>query len=101
VPSDGWGPVPWDPRRSQDAALTPHWECGYRVHGFWITTSVRIGWVGLPPRPYRASQEGYGWAYDPQGVPRRFHREGHSPTLRAAKQAVERAYRAHLEGTPS
>lgn len=36
--------------------MLPHWEHGYRCHGYWfdvfdglLTSNRRIGWVGLEP----------------------------------------------------
>ena len=64
--------------------MDPHWERGYRVHGYWIG-NVRIGWVGLPPGRGTWKQLGYGWGLDKPVV------EGREPSLQKAKQAVEKA----------
>lgn len=66
----------------------PHWERGYRVHGYWLGM-VRVGWVSLPPG--RVAEYGYGWGVNhPSG---RFA-EGRAPTLKEAKKLVETAYQA-------
>ncbi len=62
----------------------PHWEHGYRCHGYWLGLE-RVGFIGLPPPGYPTT---YSWSV---GIKRT---TGEEATLRAAKRAVEVAYRA-------
>lgn len=74
TPNEGWRPI------------EPHWERGYRTHGYWIGIR-RVGYVALPPRP--VSDYGWGMEWD--------HHNFHRPritTLRAAKRAVEKEWRS-------
>lgn len=76
------------------ALAAPHWERGYRCHGYWIGVK-RVGFVGLPPRLNgngSAAADGYGWGLTltGSGVTQA---EGREPTLRRAKKKVEEAYR--------
>lgn len=79
----------------------PVWGHGYRRHGYWLGI-VRWGFVSLPsPRFGRLpAKDGYGWELTPRGIvghprPRPGH-SGTADTLRAAKRAVEAAYRRFL-----
>ena len=65
----------------------PHWERGYRCHGYW-NRKERVGHVGLSPR-IPDEKTVYSWAVEEGGVP---ISEGTELTLRAAKRAVERRY---------
>ena len=62
----------------------PHWERGYRFHGYWIGYE-RIGGVTLPPGRDGLKHYGYGWFVE------RPWQEGKTKTLKAAKLAVEKA----------
>jgi len=71
----------------------PHWEHGYRCHGYWLGTK-RVGYVGL--EPYcgglgNVKANGYGWGVTLSGGGHQ-DAKGHTRTLRAAKRAVEREY---------
>lgn len=68
--------------------MQPHWEHGYRCHGYWLGLE-RLGFVGLPPRFATAATYGYGWSF---GAPGDKEVSGRTRTLRAAKKAVEQAY---------
>lgn len=61
----------------------PHWEHGYRVHGYWLG-QIRLGRVSRPPGK---SAPDYGWFVD--GT----KEEGRCKTLREAKSIVERKAR--------
>ncbi len=67
-------------------AQTPHWERGYRSHGYWLG-SERVGWVTRPPG--KMTGQDYGWRYDWSDGARS---EGRSPSLRQAKRMVEQIY---------
>lgn len=75
--------------------VSPHWERGKRVHGYWIDI-IRYGWVGLPPRAgdgEGVDKHGYGWAFDPPVITEHEGKcEGNCRTLRQAKRAVEKAF---------
>lgn len=59
----------------------PHWEHGYRTHGYWASASERLGAVGLGPR---GRWDGvYRWSVDRTGE------AGEATTLRQAKREVE------------
>ena len=65
----------------------PKWQHGYRCHGYWIELS-RVGIVSIPPGA-KASVYGYDWAVE---VPLLATKTGWSPTLIAAKRAVEKMF---------
>lgn len=73
---------------------TPHWEHGFRCHGFWVGTT-QVGRVSIGPRRLWTPKDGYGcllWLlFDRTGGVK----EWKEATLAAAKRAVERAYRRH------
>lgn len=71
--------------------IDPHWEHGYRCHGFWLGTE-RIGFIGLPHTP--ANRDEYRWSFD---LPRFDSVKGRTKTLREAKKNVEKAYKTRLE----
>jgi hypothetical protein len=74
----------------------PHWERGYRVHGYWLGTE-RVGWVSLGPRAVtRAARDGYGWGVV---LPKGKTLEGRAASLRQAKRKVENLYMAEGEIT--
>ena len=59
----------------------PHWERGYRTHGYWLNNR-RIGYVGLSPRlPGQALT--YTWQCDLN------YTSGKTTSLHQAKQRVE------------
>jgi hypothetical protein len=62
----------------------PHWERGYRCHGYWLD-GERMGWVGMSPRN-RCGSSLYYWPYVGD-----YTALGSYKTLKAAKRAVERA----------
>ena len=66
----------------------PHWERGYRCHGYWLGEQ-RVGVVGISHGKGAAQKYGYSWRMDywHHNTPERC-----VPTLRAAKRAVEKAY---------
>lgn len=73
----------------------PHWEHGFRCHGYWIGLD-RVGWVSIGPRPNRVEITGYSW-----GVVHPLtaaYIEGRSVRLKQAKRAVEKLWAslAHL-----
>ena len=78
----------------------PHWERGFRCHGYW-NGDKRVGWVGLPPRlpslNSRAKTDGYRWGLDSDDLQTPPQRKSFK-TLKAAKRAVDRAY--HQEQNP-
>ena len=86
------------PGREVGAATEPHWERGFRCHGYWIGL-VRWGMVGLPPRAgVDAPGEGrYGWVFEPHGITGQRPVEGRSATLRVAKKMVEEQFRRFVE----
>jgi hypothetical protein len=67
----------------------PHWEHGYRCHGYWLGNR-RIGFIGICSGRGAAAKYGYGWSMD---YPRDKAAFGRSMRLRSARRAVERAYR--------
>ncbi len=81
--------------------MSPHWEHGYRVHGYWIGI-VQWGRVGIQSHRHgKLPKTGaYGWLFSPEGI-QPMHptkeQEGRCDTLRQAKRAVEQAYREWLE----
>lgn len=66
----------------------PHWERGYRSHGFW-SGMKRVGFIGLGPRGFPADALPYGWYLE---WPKDNTEQGRTKTLEQAKRAVERAY---------
>lgn len=81
-------------RTTDRTEAEPHWERGFRCHGYWLG-GKRVGCVSLPPRlpslNSYAKTDGYGWSLDSddaQHPPPRLRFK----TLRAAKRAVEKAY---------
>jgi hypothetical protein len=75
-------------------AARPHWERGYRAHGYWLGIA-RLGVVTIGPRGFRRPGDGYLWRLDSW-----WHNAPslHAPTLRAAKRAVEARHRAEAAG---
>lgn len=76
----------------------PHWEHGYRCHGYWLGTT-RWGFVGIGPPGFPPNDPPYGWSFDEWGLIKQDEHyspdhKGHAKTLRAAKRKVEAAYRA-------
>lgn len=63
-----------------------HWERGFRCHGYWLGTTM-FGRVSIGPRGFWKPADGYGWDLMMPGRPKQ---EGDLPTLREAKQQVER-----------
>ncbi len=61
-------------------ATDPHWEHGYRTHGFWLD-EFRIGRVSIGHGKVPAAG-GYRWEFTPT------RKEGVADTLRQAKKAV-------------
>lgn len=88
--SDGWCPLP-------DSVLnpteTPHWERGYRCHGYWIQVTQwgRVYLLG-PHGTTLASKDGYGWSFSPPGGK---YQEGRCKTLREGKLIVEGHFKEH------
>lgn len=79
------------PTPKKDLPL-PVWERGHRGHGYWLReTNTRVGYVGLTPRCHRPVE--YHWYLD--GDATKPPNEGTAKTLRSAKRAVERAFRAN------
>lgn len=66
------------------AFVNPHWEHGYRCHGYWSEDGSRLGVVSLGPRNLWDGV--YRWWIDSR--PNDTHE---APNLRSAKRAVERA----------
>lgn len=66
----------------------PHWERGYRCHGYW-RGQTRVGHVAIGPRGYFDGI--YLWSVDvgPGPLP-----EGTARSLRTAKNRVEQHYAA-------
>lgn len=65
--------------------VSPHWERGYRCHGYWIGNE-RIGFVALTPRGPWPTE--YHWGMDCQP---------NSPSVKAkslhdGKRSVEKTY---------
>lgn len=64
------------------------------MHGYWLSDGPgppqRMGHVGLSPRAVQPIE--YTWALDDR---RAVNASGTATTLRAAKRAVERAFRAN------
>ena len=70
----------------RDKDATPHWEHGYRCHGYWRGTIDRVGFISLPPLHMTQRMElPYGWSCGKH--------QGRCKTLAQAKRAVETAYR--------
>jgi hypothetical protein len=61
---------------------SPHWERGYRSHGYWRGDIVRLGRVTLPPRG--TAPFDYSWEVDGTEL------QGKAKTLETAKHIVER-----------
>lgn len=74
------------PARSPAA---PHWEHGWRCHGFWLG-GRRVGYIGLTPPGQKPV---YSWSLD---WPRDSVAKGVEGDLRAAKRLVEGHYRDQL-----
>ena len=70
--------------------MEPHWERGYRSHGYWLGDR-RIGLVFIGPGPRAASSRGYGWHMD---YPREEASSGHAGSLKVAKREIEKSYKA-------
>lgn len=78
----------------------PHWERGYKSHGYWIGDDLYIGLVMLPCRSFNSSAIHYTWFLDiniPSGISMSpttnlAYQCGHSSTLKQAKRAVELAW---------
>lgn len=64
-----------------DMANKPHWEHGYRCHGYWLGLE-RLARVSLPPRGTKPMD--YGWCLDD------YSQEGRTDSLRKAKRIIER-----------
>lgn len=77
----------------------PHWERGYRCHGFWVG-NVRWGLVSIGPAGTTlASRDGYQWEFFPDGsTARKPHTTGYARTLREAKRMVEAVYSVWKKG---
>lgn len=73
----------------------PHWERGYRCHGYWLGL-VRLGLVSLgPARCTLAARDGYQWEYFPGGVVAQKPAAGGTvKTLREGRRLVEAAHAA-------
>jgi hypothetical protein len=41
----------------------PHWEHGYRCHGYWLN-GERIGFIGIESGRGAAKKHGYNWECD-------------------------------------
>lgn len=67
----------------------PHWERGYRCHGFWIGIK-RIGHISLSPEHYKPLI--CSWSFS---LPHDDAVSGQAPNVRKAKQLVERAYKQY------
>ncbi len=68
-----------------DRSVGPHWERGYRCHGYWLDL-VRLGVVSIGPGRGAARRHGYRWCFG--------SKEGLARTLRAARRAIERVWQA-------
>lgn len=73
--------------------MMPHWEHGYRCHGYWLGEE-RIGFVGLASGRLSDYYAPYSWYCEVPGK----RRSGWVSSLRAAKRAVERAVMDVAEG---
>jgi hypothetical protein len=72
----------------------PHWEHGYRCHGYWLGV-VRWGFIGITAHRF-GRIDGYGWEFHPHGIVSQNPVRGTTKTLRAAKRAVEREYEKYV-----
>lgn len=72
--------------------MIPHWERGYRCHGFWLGTK-RIGFIGLTPEHYKPLI--CFWSLD---IPKQNFMTGETNNVRKAKQLVEHAYKMIHKG---
>jgi hypothetical protein len=71
--------------------MEPHWEHGYRCHGFWFGRT-RIGFIGLTPYWFRKRPE-VSWSFD---LPSSGARSGAEKSVIKAKHLIEQAYRLSL-----
>ena len=74
----------------------PHWEHGYRCHGYWLGL-VRIGAVGIGPFSGDAKRDGYGWTFRNPNTSA--DTDGREATLRKAKRQVEKLWRDFKESS--
>jgi len=70
-------------------AIEPHWEHGYRCHGYWLGLQ-RVGCVTLPSNRVLNYKRIYSAYVD---TPLPYTALGERRTLPAAKRLVEKAYR--------
>ena len=65
---------------------TPHWQHGYRAHGYWYDELTRFGLVYLGPRNLTERPLVYGWRVEVPGFP---SVSGRLARLHHAKKQVE------------
>jgi hypothetical protein len=70
----------------------PHWEHGYRCHGYWLGVK-RIGYVSIGPGRGAARKYGYRYSFD---LPTSEFLLGQSKSLIVAKKAVELAWKRYV-----
>jgi hypothetical protein len=73
--------------------VKPHWEKGYRSHGYWIDIH-RIGCVSLGPPRLSRMEDGYGVEFEPY---LKDYVKTQAKTLREGKKIVEAEYKKWLE----
>lgn len=76
----------------------PHWERGYRVHGYWLGL-VRVGHVSRLFKTQATDAHRYAWEVAPPGSGNGSYHDkdayarGKCKTLKQAKRLVEKHYR--------
>lgn len=74
----------------ENTTQMPHWERGYRCHGYWLGVE-RIGFVSLSPEGFKPLH--VSWLVN---LPNGKKDEGSCTNVRKGKQLVEKAYREYL-----